>query len=230
MLSLILPIHNEEGNLKKNFDLIYKETKKLGNFEIILAEDGSTDNSPTICREKSKMLHVRLMTSNHRLGKGKAIKEAITLAKGNIIGCLDIDMAVPARYLNKAVTLVDNGEVFVTGSRYIKGSDANRSILRLFASLSYNWLIALLFQSKVKDHQCGFKFWSSRFIKTYIKKVKDDHWFFDTELIIMAQRDGIKVREFPISWDEQPQSNVHISDVIYFINAALRLRLRMKND
>lgn len=221
MLSLILPIHNEETNLKKNFDLIYKEAKKLGNFEIILAEDGSTDNSLTVCREKSKMPHVRLMTSKHRLGRGKAIKKAITVANGEIIGYIDIDLAVPVKYLDIAVTSVKHGVLFVTGSRYIKGSKIRRSPARLFASMSYNWLIAILFGSKVKDHQCGFKFWSSDFIKEEIKKTKDNHWFFDSELIILSQRDNIKILEIPIEWKEQPKSNVTLIDILYFLKAIL---------
>ena len=226
MLSLILPIYNEYDNLSKNFDIIYKEAEKLGKFEIILAEDGSSDGSLGFIKDRRKLEGVRILTSPTRLGRGGAIKNAVRIAKGEVIGYMDIDLAVPIKYLQRAVKLVDGGEKFVTGSRYIRDSRINRKFDRLFQSISYNAILKVIFNSGVNDHQCGFKFWSSSFIKGIIPEIEDRHWFFDTELIIKSERKGINVYELPIEWKEQSSTKVKASDIFYFLKSIIRLKMR----
>ena len=221
-LTLILPLYNEEKNLKKNFDKIYKCVMALGNSEIILAEDGSTDGTRLIANKLSVLSNVKLITSDNKLGRGKAIRNAIKIAKGNIIGYMDIDLAVPIRYLPKAVSLVENGNTMVTGSRYVKASVTHRRIKRLVASKVYNYMINIIFLSKVHDHQCGFKFWSCDFIKKEAKKIKDDHWFFDTEIILRSQKLGIVPYELPVKWTEQRSSKVKGSDINYFLSSIIK--------
>lgn len=225
MISLILPVHNEEGNLKDNFLKIYKAVSMLGDFEIIIAEDGSTDRTLEIARRYSKMKNVKLLSDNKRAGKGRAIKNGIGIAKGSIIGFMDIDLAVPLRYLNEAVEHVRDGSVFVIGNRYGKSHGTERSVKRLVESVSYNMFVKLLFGSKVRDHQCGFKFWSSDFIKKEIKEIRDDRWFFDTELIVRSARKGVLPYEMPVEWHEGRKSNVSSSDILYFVRAAVSMKL-----
>ncbi len=224
MLSLILPIYNEYDNLNKNFDMIYREAGKLGKFEIILAEDGSSDGSLEFIKSRSGMKGVRVLTSPTRLGRGGAIKNAVRIAKGEVIGYMDIDLAVPIKYLPRAVRLIEGGEKFVTGSRYIKDSRIDRKFDRLFQSVSYNAILKLAFNSGVNDHQCGFKFWSSGFIKKMIPEIRDRHWFFDTELIIKSERKGIRVHELPVEWKEQSSTKVRLSDIFYFLKSIIMLK------
>lgn len=226
MISLILPVHNEEDNLENNFLKIYKALSKLGSFEIIIAEDGSIDRTLEIAKEYSKMKHVKLISDNKRAGKGRAIKNGIGAAKGSIIGFMDIDLAVPLRYLEVAVGHVRDGNAFVIGNRYDSSHNAERSVKRLIESASYNTFIRLLFGSRVRDHQCGFKFWSSDFIKKEVKEVTDDRWFFDTELIVRSARRGILPYEMPVEWHEGRKSNVSSSDILYFVKAAVRMKLK----
>ncbi len=224
MLSLILPIYNEYDNLNKNFDIIYRAARKLGKFEIILAEDGSSDGSPEFIKSRGRLSGVRILTSPKRLGRGGAIKNAVSIARGEVIGYMDIDLAVPIKYLPRAVRLIEDGEKFVTGSRYIKDSRIDRKFDRLFQSVSYNAILKLVFNSRVNDHQCGFKFWSSGFIKRIIPEIKDRHWFFDTELIIKSEREGIRVYELPVEWKEQSSTKVRSSDIFYFLKSIIRLK------
>lgn len=223
-LSLILPVYNERDRLSKNFKSIYDEAKRLGTFEIIIAEDGSTDGSKELANRLSKRDGVKVLSVKGRTGRGGAIKRAVKIAHGNVIGYIDIDLAVPLRYMKDAIKLVEDGHPVVTGSRYEKGSDTTRSIYRHIASKSYNLLLKVLLSSKVKDHQCGFKFWSGKYIKKAIKDIKDNHWFFDSEMLVRAERTGITPYELPVEWHEGRETKVRLKDNIYFVKQILRLR------
>jgi hypothetical protein len=223
-LSLILPLYNECGNIRRNFMKIYDAVQEIGDSEIILAEDGSTDCTKRYVRRFSKLSGVRVTTSRVRLGRGGALKKAISMARGRTIGYMDIDLAVPARYVWPALERVEHGSKIVAGSRYVKGAASMRSVKRFVASMSYNALMRLLFNSKVHDHQCGFKFWNGRFIKGVLPEIRDNHWFFDSEVIVRARGKGIGTVEIPVEWKEQSGTKVKKTDVLYFVESIMRLR------
>ena len=223
-LSLILPLYNECGNTRRNFMKIYDVVQEIGDSEIILAEDGSTDCTKHYVRRFSKLSGVRVTTSRVRLGRGGALKKAISMARGRTIGYMDIDLAVPARYIWPALERVEHGSKIVAGSRYVKGAASMRSVKRLVASMGYNALMRLLFNSKVHDHQCGFKFWNGRFIKGVLPEIRDNHWFFDSEVIVRARGKGIGTVEIPVEWKEQSGTKVKKTDVLYFVESIMRLR------
>lgn len=223
-LSLILPVYNGCEDLRKNFMKIYREVARLGECEIIIAEDGSTDCSREVAERFAKMKNVRLISRKERSGKGRAVKSAIAVAKGSTIGYMDIDLAVPLRYIGSAVRKVESGNAIVLGSRYKSGSKAARSPYRLFESALYNMMVRALLGSRIRDHQCGFKFWDGRYIRKAIKDVEDDKWFFDSEILVRAQRNGIVPYEMPVEWREGRNTTVKAGDTSYFIGAMLKLR------
>jgi glycosyltransferase involved in cell wall biosynthesis len=227
LVSIILPVYNDCINLQHNFRGIYNQAQRLGSFEIIIAEDGSTDCTKHIVEKLGRLKGVRTITATSRKGRGAALKDAIKIANGDIIGYLDIDLSTPASYIGDAVKLVSKGHKFVIGSRYSKGANARRSFSRLISSRVYNALIYIAFGSRVRDHQCGFKFWDGKFIKGIISKVVDNHWFFDTELIIRAQVVGIHPYELPVKWKESNRTTVRLSDVLYFLEAIIKLKCNM---
>jgi len=100
------------------------------------------------------------------------------------------------------VDKVKEGFDFVTGSRYIKGSDVERNFKRRTLSLIYNILIRIILRVNFKDAQCGFKAMSKRLVSEVIPKTTDNGWFWDTELMILAGRSGFKILEVPVSWRE----------------------------
>ncbi len=223
-LTIILPVYNEFRNLRGNFPKIYSAAKKLGAFEIIIAEDGSNDGSKPLAQKLGRLPRVVVLSRPVKTGRGAALKRAIRVAKGNVIAYMDIDLSVPLSYLPIAVKKVEEGNAIVTGSRYVKGSKTSRTFLRHFLSAGYNMLLLIFFQSKVKDHQCGFKFAERKYLKRMANRIKDNHWFFDTEMLILAQRDGITPYELPVAWREHKNTKVRPKDVILFFNSILRLR------
>jgi glycosyltransferase AglD len=230
LLSLILPVYNQYDNLGENFPKIYSSLKKefgLGNFEIVFIDDGSTDRSMQLERRFSKMSGVVLLPQKRNGGRGSALKVAIPECRGSVIGFMDTDLAVPMKFVRPAVDKVLEGHQVVVGSKYAKGAKYKRTISRLIISHGSNLLVQVILGSKVSDHQCGFKFWSAGYIKKHLHELKDNGWFFDTEMIVMAQRHGVMPYELPVEWKESRRSTFKTKHITSFLSSVLKMRFGM---
>ncbi|MGC8669992.1 MAG: glycosyltransferase [Candidatus Micrarchaeia archaeon] len=221
---LILPVYNEIDNLHANLGKVYAEVKRLGGV-LSIAEDGSTDGSKEFIKAFSKKHSIIFITAKEKLGRGRALKRALTHINAKVIGYTDADLSVSLRHIKEAVILVEKGNKIVIGSRY-SSLKAKRSFKRLVASKVYNFIVKIALNSKLNDHQCGFKFWDSS-LNGFIKSIKGDGWFFDTELLIKAQRRGIKIYELPVGFSDSKRTKVKITDIIYFLREIIRLRLEL---
>ena len=227
-VSIIMPVYNEVENLRSNFPKVYSHMKRLGPFEIIIAEDGSKDGTKELAMKFSRQYrNVKLLSSQYRLGRGQALKRAIVAATGDVIGYIDADLSVPLKYVDAAVDKIKSGEKLVVGSRYEPRSRTERDPSREFQSKFFNGMLFVTFGSKIKDHQCGFKFWDGKFAKQQAKMIRDDHWFFDSEAIIRAQKMGVTIYPLPVEWKEHRNTKVKRSDIVYFIGAIAKLRSQL---
>jgi glycosyltransferase involved in cell wall biosynthesis len=228
MISIIVPVHNEASILKKNVSRLLEAAKALGDFQLILAEDGSTDGS----REAASALasgRVILISSEKRLGRGTSLKRAIAASSGDTVIYMDADLATDLSHLKELVTRIGEGYDIVTGSRLMKGSKVTgRRALREFFSRGYNLLLRLLFMTRINDHQCGFKAFRKSSVLPLLDEVEDTHWFWDSELLIRAQKKGLKVAEIPVRWTDRKDSSVRLRlDILRMGAAAIRLRLKI---
>jgi len=221
MLSVILPVYNEEKVLEKNVKIIMKALNKLPyDFEIILSEDGSTDRTAEIADslENNKII---VLHNGGRKGKGAAIKNAVSRAKGDIVLFMDADLASNPKYTKQLLKPFENDVAIVSGSRYHKESKTQRTPLRHFASKSFNFLVKIMLNSKLSDHQCGFKAFRKDAVLPLINDIEDTKWFWDTELLVRAQRKGLKIVEVPIEWKEEPDSKFRLLDDTYHMAKSL---------
>jgi glycosyltransferase involved in cell wall biosynthesis len=216
MFSLILPVYNERENLSKNIEKIIDGLSGIKErYEIIIAEDGSTDGTCPIAKSLSRRYdNVKISHSDSRLGKGQAIKRALSLARGDKIAYMDIDLSPDIACLEDIIRYLDRYEI-VIGSRLIKRNMARRSRIRYPLSISYNLIIRILFRSAVRDHQCGFKAFRREVILGLAGQTRNNRWFFDTEILIKAQDQGYRIKEFPINWSESPSTRMRVSLVIF---------------
>lgn len=226
MVSVILPVYNEEKVLKDSVKSLESTLERiLGDFEIIISEDGSTDRTLDISKSLQSE-RVRILHEGKRRGKGAAIKSAAACAKGDIIIFMDADLASNPTYVEQLVSLLRSGAAIVIGSRYLKGSVAERTPLRYFASKSFNFLVRVLLGSKLSDHQCGFKAFRRDLVLPVINEVEDERWFWDTELLVRAQRKGLKVAEIPIGWKEAPDSKFRLlNDTLHMAHSLVSFKL-----
>ena len=148
--------------------------------------------------------------SEKRQGRGRALNRAFKASSGEILGYIDVDLATDMNHLKELIQSIRDGYDFATGSRMLPESNVKRSFKRGFASKGFNSLTRLVLGSKLYDHQCGFKSFRRKALFSLIDDIKDTHWFWDTELLVRAQRKGFKVKEFPIVWKHGGATKVNL--------------------
>lgn len=225
-ISLILPVYNEERNLRGNVKVLENLLDRdFGEYEIIILDDGSNDTTPTIAKELQNF-KIRTISNKKRIGKGASIKQAAKESIGEILIFVDADLASNPNEIKKLVEIISSGADIVIGSRYLKESKTSREIVRYFASKSFNILVRMLLGSKLSDHQCGFKAFRRSALEV-IDKVESKKWFWDTEFLVRAQRDGLKISEIPIEWKEMKDSKFNlIKDSIHMGISLVKFKIK----
>ncbi|EMA51852.1 flippase-like domain-containing protein [Halococcus thailandensis] len=227
-VSVVLPAYDEQRTLAATVETTLDTLGSFlpdDSFEVLVAEDGCTDDTPEIAarlaREDDRIRHVH---SDERLGRGGALTRAFRAARGDTLAYFDTDLATDMSHLEELVTSVRSGEYDVaTGSRLLAASDADRPANRDVPSRVYNGLVRLFLRSSVHDHQCGFKAFDRAVLDDLLTDVEDDHWFWDTELLVRAQRAGYRVREFPVDWTPKGDTKVDfVRDVLGMGSGVLR--------
>ena len=203
-ISVIVPVHNGELYLKRCLDELLQALSPLEDpWEIIVCENGSTDGTKHLAETlKEKYPSVRFVFADIPLGRGGALRQGVEQARGDVLAYVDQDMATDVSYLVDLINAAANESDIVTGSRYLPGSHARRTFSRFAMSKIYNTAVRAIFRSQLKDHQCGFKAFKRAVLVSVLPTVKANHWFWDTELLVRAQKMGLKVDEIPISWTE----------------------------
>lgn len=224
-VSAIIPVFNDrpslEVALKASLVTLSGITRE---FEILVAEDGSTDGSSEVVRQYAAQdSRVRLLHHDERQGRGRALNRAIREAGGTIVCYYDVDLATDMRHLPALIAAVREGSDIATGSRLLPSSDIVRTGDREIASRSYNFLVRLFLSSRICDHQCGFKAFRRERILPLLPTIQAGHWFWDTEVLVRAQRDGYLVTELPVRWRSGKGTTVRFKDVFEMGTAILRL-------
>jgi len=214
-VSVVLPAYNEAGTLRETVERTLDALAAFmpdGGFEVLVAEDGCDDRTPDIAAamaaEDPRVRHVH---SDERLGRGGALERAFDAADGDVLAYFDTDLATDLAHLEELIERVRSGEADVaTGSRWIPGREADRPAKRGIPSRGFNGLVRLLLRSGLRDHQCGFKAFSRAAFEDLRDEVEDDHWFWDTEMLVRAQRSGYRVAEFPVEWEPKGDTKVDL--------------------
>ena len=214
-VSVVLPAYNEAATIEETVETTLSTLAAFlpaGSFEVIVAEDGCEDRTPEIAtRMADADERVRHAHSDERLGRGGALTDAFRRADGETLVYFDTDLATDMRHLEELVESVRSGEYDVaTGSRWLPENRADRPAKRGVPSLGYNTLVRLFLRSDLQDHQCGFKAFDRAAALDLLDDVEDEHWFWDTELLVRAQRKGYRVKEFPVDWTPRGDSKVDL--------------------
>jgi glycosyltransferase AglD len=224
-VTVVIPVFNDLRSLEmaipRSIELLSPITNE---FELIIAEDGSTDGSAELVRQyEQRDTRIRLLHSDERLGRGKALNRAIYESRGKIVCYYDVDLATDMQHLPELIGAIREGADIATGSRLMPESDIIRSGGREIASRSYNFLVRFFLGSRIHDHQCGFKSFKKEHILPILPTIRSNHWFWDTELLVRSQRKGYFVKEFPVRWRAGKGTTVKAKDVIEMGSSILRL-------
>jgi len=209
MLSVVIPAYNEAPRLERNIESLIDFLNKefTSPYEVIIAEDGSVNGTYEVAKRLSeKIPSVKVIHSDKRLGKGRALNKALRQAYGEVVVIMDADLATDLERLPKLVLLAKEVDGVALGSRLIQGAMVERPPTRAVASIIYNVLVNLFFRTGIKDHQCGFKAFTLSVLNNILPSMYDSWWTWDTEFIVRARRARYPIVEVPVRWRE-PKRN-----------------------
>ena len=195
----------------------------------MIADNGSTDGTGPLARElEAADSRVKALLLTIR-GRGLALREAWMRSDADIVSYMDADLSTDLDHLPELMEMVASGRCDVAiGTRLARGAKTKRSLKREVTSRGYVALIRTTFpRMQITDAQCGFKALSREAARAIVPKIENRMWFFDTEMLILAHREGYKICELPVRWDEDPDTKVHIvKTAMEDVRGLLRMRFK----
>ena len=214
-VSIVLPIYNEQTELRANTLMLHtflKQHQLPFSWDIVIADNASTDQSGCIGRSLDREYDTISYIYIEEKGRGRAVKFAWQQGKADYFAYMDIDLSTDLRHLPALIQALMAGYSIAIGSRLLTESNVSkRPLKREILSRCYNMLIKLLFQTKFSDAQCGFKAIKKEVWDKISPLIQDNDWFFDSELLIIADKIGFKITEVPIVWRDDPASTVKVA-------------------
>ena len=232
LISAVIPVYNDRASLEKAIpvSLLYLE-RITPYFELIIAEDASTDGSYEVASAWAQRdIRIRVFHRDERRGRGSALSAAARKASGEILFYTDVDLATDMSGLSSLVQSIADGNDIATGSRLHPDSLVIRSFDREMKSRVYNLLVRFFLRDGITDHQCGFKAFRRKKLLNLLSLVRDTHWFWDTEIIVLAQRSGYSVAEIQVNWVEGTGTTVVNSDILSMVRSIIGLWYRLWRD
>ena len=228
VLDVVVPIYNEERMLAGSIRRLRAFLDASLPFPVVvtIADNGSTDGSPGISRGLAAELPgVRYLRLEEK-GRGLALRTAWSATEAPYVAYMDVDLSTSLDALVPLVVPLLAGECdLAIGSRLARGAVVTRSFRREVLSRGYNLLLRACLRSRFSDAQCGFKAMTASLARHILPDVVDDNWFFDTELLIRAQRSDLRIHELAVEWVEDPDSSVALLRTVREdLRGILRLR------
>jgi glycosyltransferase involved in cell wall biosynthesis len=213
-LEVVVPVHNEEGTLALSIPRLHRYLSSSAmplTWRILIADNASSDATTEIARSLAVALGGVSMLRLEQKGRGRALRTAWSRSTARVVAYMDVDLSTDLRALLPLVAplLTGHSEVAI-GTRLAHGSRVTRGPKREFISRSYNHLLRAALRARFSDAQCGFKAVRTDVLPELLAAVEDQGWFFDTELLIAAQRRGMRIHEVAVDWVDDPDSRVDI--------------------
>ena len=235
-LSVVLTCLNQEKVLQWSVETIRDIlNKNKVEYEIIIVDDGSTDSTYIVMNElKKKYKNIRLLKHNYNLGRGKAVSNGFKIAGGKFVGFLDTDLELHPRYIPMFLKELKKGYDVVVYHRKYKHN--MQGLIRAITSYSYNFLVRLILNVNLKDTESGFKFFDREKVLPLLDSIKEERWFWDTEIMIRSYLKGLKIKEIPLIYipNKEGGSTVRIfSDSLDFFKKLIKFRkivVKLRNN
>jgi glycosyltransferase involved in cell wall biosynthesis len=213
-VDIVIPVFNEEAQLALSVETLraFLQSHCPYKWRIVVADNASVDRTPEICQKlrscySGDVDFIRL----EQKGRGRALRAAWSASTADVVCYMDVDLSTNLRALPPMLAaLIHSDYDLATGSRLMHGAIVTRQWKREIISRSYNLLIRLMFWHRFRDAQCGFKGATRRAVDELVPQVKDQAWFFDTELLLKGERQGYRIFELPVEWIEDLDSRVKI--------------------
>jgi putative flippase GtrA len=211
VLDVVVPVYNEEGDLANSVHRLHRYLEDNFPFtaRITIADNASTDETPRIAAQLADELTDVRMVRLEQKGRGRALQAVWSTSDAPVLAYMDVDLSTDLAALAPLVApLVSGHSDLAIGSRLARGSRVVRGAKREVISRCYNFLLKSTLAAHFSDAQCGFKAIRADVAAQLLPHVADTGWFFDTELLVLAQRSGLRIHEVPVDWVDDPDSRV----------------------
>jgi glycosyltransferase involved in cell wall biosynthesis len=213
LIDIVIPVYNEERDLGPSVRRLHDYLGSDFPFPavITIADNASRDGTLAVAQGlANELTRVRVVHLDKK-GRGRALRAAWLQSDAPVVAYMDVDLSTDLRALLPLVApLLSGHSDLAIGSRLARGARVKRGPKREFISRCYMLVLRLSLGAHFTDAQCGFKAVRTSVAKQLLPRVKDEAWFFDTELLILAQRAGLRVHEVPVDWTDDPDSRVAI--------------------
>jgi dolichyl-phosphate beta-glucosyltransferase len=226
MISIVVPAYNEAGRMKPFLTRLVAMLRK-GNYELIVVDDGSSDDSAGISKELTKgMRRARIISYKPNRGKGYAVKTGMLAAKGDPIIFIDADGSIPPEEIPRMAEALKKYD-FVVGDRSSSKSMVTQPKMRKYLGVMFNTYINMLFGLGVSDYLCGFKGFRRKAAMEIFKGLVSERWIFDVEVFYRAKKGGYSLYKMPIRWVHKEKTKIRTFDPLKMFWQALLLRLKV---
>lgn len=212
-VDIVIPVLNEAHVLRKSVETVLRFGRDtlLYQWRIVIVDNGSTDGTQKVAKELEAQYSEVAFIHLVQRGRGRALRSAWLQSKADIVCYMDVDLSTRLDHLpNLLDAIAVEGYDISTGSRLMRESRTSRSFKREFISRCYNFIVKAVLLTKFSDAQCGFKAVSRKAVEAIVPKVEDQSWFFDTELLVLAEKQGYRIKDIPVVWVEDDDSRVKI--------------------
>ena len=230
-LDIVLPVYNEAHVIAGSVERLrayLQETNFPYSWRIVVADNASTDTTLAVAHQLEDTYPDVTVVHLPQKGRGRALRKAWLESQADAMCYMDIDLSTDLAALLPLTKAVLEEEYDVaTGSRMTRGSQITRSLRREITSRGLIFLIKVAFLSKLSDTQCGFKAITRQAAQELLPRIENEEWFFDTELLLLAEKGGYRVKDIPVRWVEDTDTRVNVlKTVAEDLGGLLRMRFK----
>ncbi len=216
-VDVVVPVYNEEHVLPTSIARLHAYLTEHFplTWRITIVDNASTDRTAAVADELVGTFPGVQFLHLDRKGRGRALKAAWLASDAEVVTYMDVDLSTGLSALLPLVApLLSGHSDLAIGSRLAPGAAVARGPQREFISRTYNRMLRTVFLNRFRDAQCGFKAIRRDIAEVLLPMVDDDEWFFDTELLLLAEHNGLRVHEVPVDWIDDPDTRVHIRSTV----------------
>ncbi len=233
---IAIPVFNEELTIDSQIYKLHRVLSTLNNeenqFQILIADNGSTDRTKDIAESLAASLDRVSLISVGQKGVGLALRKAWENSQADIVGYMDLDLATDVIHINEVVaTFLHEESDVINASRLLPTSSVrNRKLSRAISSRGLNLILRVIFRTRISDAMCGFKFVKRSVLEHALANgAKSNGWFFATQLLLIAEMMGFRIKEIPVNWVDDGNSKVRILNLSkQYLSEILELRAQIK--
>jgi len=212
-VDVVIPVLNEAHVLKKSVETLFGFLRSSLRYRwrIVIIDNGSTDGTQNVAKGLAathpEVRFLRLLQK----GRGRALRHAWLRSNADMVCYMDVDLSTKLGHVPELLdAIAHDGYDVATGSRLMRESRTTRSLKREIISRMYNILVKAVLFTRFSDAQCGFKALSRKAVEEIVPQIKDQAWFFDTEMLVLAEKQGYRIKDLPVVWIEDDDSRVKI--------------------